>query len=362
MPLLDPATATLMPTPMAGFTIPYWVKYPDGYTYTRSDKDGQAGRMRCYVRWYDQELFQVYAEGFTQGPAAPGGTGISGYTFRRFTPLRWPRQWSGRSNMWATDVAYLSCGMLHETSGAPRSHFPDPYGNPDGLGQGWFAADYAELEVAFAERHVYHLWTDAELAGFFSLNPNLPVSEVYRYVEKRSRSVPKERKVASRGFATYDPAAPAVVKTVLSETAFVPFAEVEWSYVWHQVPLEWVPHQAIRDCSLRVNAAPTPDPGDPDNRFDRRFKPGTLRFNGLAETITPYRRSDGNLYADLAYSFTEQPNGWNFVPDIDPAAPWVPISRLDSTGGFFTPKVPLYASDDFHKLFRPPASPTDPWI
>lgn len=338
---LDPALASVLTTPVG--TIRYWQRYPDGYAETRTAKDGNAGRTRLVVAWEDAENFRQYALGFTQGPATPGGTGLAGYTFLRALPLFWPR---GRRVMRCDTLDHV--GQMNSPGFA---HFPET------AADGWFRTDYVELDATFTERHLVASRTDAALASYFAGNPNEPVSELPRYVERRWRTTPKEREVPSFGYETYNPGDLAAEGTAIRETGFVPFVETEWVYVWHQVPVEWYPKDAINALYLKVNKAPTPDPGSPANRFDRKFPPGTLRFNGLAEELTPYSGADENLYVDVAYSFTEQPKGWNTTPPFDPTlTTWPPIRRIGTN-----PPVPLYAEADLWPLFRPNPTKLDPW-
>ena len=335
--IFDPSQASLLSTPVG--TIRYWQRYPGGYGESRTAKDGNAGTSHFWVAWPDVEDFRRYAMGYTRGPATPGASTFDGYTFRRTLPLFWPR---GRRVM--------RCDAVDEVGFANDggyAHYPDP------AAAGWFRTDFVELACGFTERHLVVSRTDYDLRQFFTTYPNYPISELPRYVERRWRTVPKERKIPGKGYETYDPLDLPAEGTPVLEVGFVPYTETEWVYTWHQVPVEWYPKDAIQALYLRVNETPSPDPGAPWNKFDRKFPPGTLRFNGLAGELAPYSGPDENLYVDVAYSFSEQPQGWNRVPSIDPALSWRPIRRMTAAGVGSNPPIPLYASGDLNRLFRP---------
>lgn len=341
----DPALASLLPTPIG--TLKYWQRYPDGYAETRTAKDGNAGTTRVVTAWEDAENFRQYTLGFTRGPSSPGATSFSGWTFRRAKPYYWPR---GQRVMRCDQIEHV--GQMNYPG---LAHFPEL------AADGWFRTDYVEFALTFLERNLFKSRTDAELLQYFADNPNVPVSELPRYVERRFRTIPRERKVSGFGYETYDPLAPATTTNPpcvpIDETGFVPFTETDWIYTWHQVPYEWYPLDAIRDLYLKVNAAPSPDPGTPWNKFDLRFPPGTLRFNGLAQEITPYSGPDENLYVDVVYSFTEQPKGFNTTPPNDPTTTTWPPVRLKGTN----PPVPLYAAASLWPLFRPNPTQLEIW-
>jgi hypothetical protein len=317
---------------MTGTNILYWIKWPDGYSESFTNRSGNTTTALVIVDWEDSADFKNYAMGFTN--AIRGAS-----TFERFTPLRNP--YAPKQYLVACDLVeqYMTQDQREEMALAS----PDPYSlpwAPDPVYYNWPKGGWACYQLTFSTMP-YPILRDEDLPAAGSG----VIQELSRYVRKTFRSIPKERKTPTFGYETCE-----VTPTIVAEAGFVPIVETEIVYTLFQVPNDLVPLTAISACSGRCNSVV----------FDGKAVE-TMLFRGLAAPIEPYGGPSGELYCDLMYTMSLSPstNGWNYVPvgtdtGSPPALVYKRVRETGSASGT-SPGKPLYSSVDFSGLFKPEA-------
>jgi hypothetical protein len=342
MNLLDPTTwqTSVLNTPEG--PIQYWVLADWDAYFEQFEDVNNLTRVLIAVDWNLAGAFKSYALGFADR------IGAATY-FERYTPLTVP--WAEGQFLTSLKKARIHAGaeVLSGPTGRPVYHTPDP------LLDNWPALTSVNAS-GIPPRIVYDATFTCPVYDILNQTAFLATDqkELRRYVTREQQVTPRERKVPSAGFETYDPAnpatmtAPAVVPIL--EVGFVPFYTTEFHYTWRKVPVDWVPGAAIGACLNRVNAAVFDIlPGGGYGRFPI----GTLLFKGLANKLVPYRGPNAEWLVDLPYVFDYQPgdgtgaaNTWNTLPRND--GTWAPV-RVRGTN----PPKPLYQSADFEPLFQP---------
>jgi hypothetical protein len=334
--LNDPATwlPSTLYTPEG--PIRYWVLADwEGYFEQYEDVNNLT-RVLIAVSWHDAAVFKQYALGFAHR------VGTATY-FERYTPLPCPYQ----------DAQYLkSLKKARIHAGANANSGTAVYHTPSTLFDNW--PTFPETN-GVPPRIIYDATftcPDYEVVDQDAFVAVADRRELRRYVTREQQINPRERKVPSFGFETYDAANPATMVGALvvpiPEVGFVPDYVVELYYTWRRVPVDYVPGAAIANCLNKINnAAFDYLPGGAYGRF----LTGTLLFRGPANRITPYRGPNAEWLVDLPYVFSYCPgNGlagsWNTIARNDGS--FAPI-RVRGTN----PPQPLYQVADFEPLFRP---------
>lgn len=315
-------TACTLVTP--GAPISYWVRFPQGYAeHWETDANQLAATL--LVPWEQAADFLKYAMGYTT--AASGGS--SPPYFDRVTPLLCPLT----DNLYLMSLSTQQIGVNGDGAFAP-----------DPAADNWPSADWVEYAAVFGNRPYDVVDQAAFLQSPYSGN------ELKRYVHRRRRFVPKERRISGSGYQ-------AAGQPIPNEPQFAPFYEFELIYTWHQVPEAKVPWTAIARCAARVNqyAFDAGGVGAPA----AGYLAGDLLFKGTAGDLVPYRGPDEAWYYDVPYLFGWQPadgagNGWNKIPNK--AGGWDVLTTI--AGGYplyFTPSAGsggAYTAD-FAGLFQP---------
>lgn len=339
--LLDPATWQASTLLTAEGPIRYWVLADWEAYYEQYEDVNNLTRVLIAVAWEDALLFKEYALGFAER------VGTSTY-FQRYTPLACAYQ----DSQYLTSLKKVKIHAgVDAPSGLPVYHLPLVLGTADG----W---PFLPPTSGLPPRIVYDATFTIppfDILDQSAFEASAGRRELLRYVTREQQVNPRERKVPSYAFETYNPAALAAAGTVIPEVGFTPFYSTELYYTWRKIPVDWVPGVAIAKCLNRINSAVFDYA--PDGSYGRFLK-GVLLFKGLANRITPYRGPNAEWLVDLPYVFDYQPGDnvedtWNRVPRND--GTWAPIRVRDSGTGL--PGAPalqkLYLSEDFEKLFQP---------
>lgn len=337
--------------------IRYWV-LADWNAYHEQYEDvNNLTRVLIAVAWHDAATFKSYALGFAER------VGTSTY-FQRYTPLQNPFQ----DNQYLTSLkkAKIHAGVNINTApppppppapptpfalrGAPSFHIPSA------INDNW--PTFRDDDTGMPARIIYEAvftcptYEIVEQSEFELFVPR----ELRRFVTRTAQITPRERKVPSFGFETYDPANPATIDGALvvpiPEVGFVSDYYIDHYYTWRKVPLEHVPWTAIGKCLNKIN----------NDRFDYQFRnpgfwgqflKGTLLFKGLSNRVEPYRGPSGEWLVDLPYVLS-------FYPGASPTSEdtWKTIPRNDGTYSPIrvrgtNPPQPLYRSEDLETLFQP---------
>jgi hypothetical protein len=336
--------------------IRYWVLADWDAYYEQYEDVNNLTRVLIAVGWHDALDFKRYALGFAER------LGSSNY-FHRHTPLENPFQ----------EKQYLTSLKKTKIHAGTNITNPPPPGNafaqravpsfhiPAALSDNW--PTFRDDDTGMAARIVYDATftcPDFEVLSQTAFEQYATRRESVRFVTRSTQVVPRERKVPSFGFETYDAAnlgtmdGPLVVP--IPEVGFVPDYYFDHYHTWRKVPLSYVPWTAIGKCINRINntAFEWSPKGDYLTTYGR-WKIGTVLFKGLASRITPYRGPNAEWLVDLPYVFSHYPavvsgneieNSWNYIPRND--GTYAPI-RVRGTN----PPQPLYQKADFEKLYQP---------
>jgi hypothetical protein len=324
--------------------IPYWVLFDDGY-YTQAENNGAMTRAMVAVFWEDVNTFIKYGLGFTR--LEPGGDS----RLSRVLPYKCPQ----RTDQYLASVKKnrMHAGPVNGAQFGINQPF-GPWHYPDPLNTNWFSLAKTGGRIIFEaifQNLRYDVLEDAQLPD------STPGCEMARFVHRRERVLPRERKVPSAGYET-DPTDPnsGGVATPILEVGFVPYADYELTYTWVGIPWELRPQKAIADCLLKVNNYLwdykwVPNPTDGVRRpVWGRYQKGDILFMGLASDLEPYRGPSAEWLCDIPYVFRYQPadgkgDGHNRVPRNN--GTWCRIRSRDDA------HAPLYQSADLAKLFVP---------
>ena len=309
--------------------IPYIMAYPD-YTEVFSYGAGGVQKPSFFVKWSDSDDFVDFSLGFTNWVRADPSR------FHRVLPMK-----SEYQNNFFADTCELTAFGLD--AGSVRSDV--------GVGN-WMAIDWARYAVEFRSRK-YDMATDAQLDDATNAWNAYGCKELGRFTERIVRYASQELRVAQYKLDATDPATG--TPTRVPDVGFTPFYKAEVVYIWHNVPYDAVPIDAMNACSLCVNqTAFDLKPSLDGATLVPRWPAGTMLFKGLGQELDPYPGPRGDLLVDVHYLFGYQAKGWNFYPnpkDPSPTAAWWPITRHGVAGG-----VGLYGQTDFRPLFKPRTS------
>lgn len=359
--ILDDTTwaTSILFTP--GGPIRYWVLADlDGY-YEQYATDNTLTKVQIAVDWYYALVFKWYALGFAEGVfdfelvapgVAPPPTGQA--YLNRFTPLPNPLNYK----QYLTDLKKVK--ILPGVQGAVTG-FSASVGTP----------------LPAVNNPVVNNWPDfprpVNTTGKSGMPPRIVYDATFsmlaydvvpqaqfvttdrregrRFVVRTEKGSPRERKQPSAGYARDD------TGTVIPEVGFIPYYDEAHVVTWVGVPWELVPRTAMRQSYLTINNA----------AFEfkstgqwGRFPEGTVRFDGLAREITPYRNAAGQRVVDLPYLFTHQPGDPTAVGGdtnthwkIPMGTSWVLIHRRGAAGPPYADADRLYLKSNFEKLFQP---------
>jgi hypothetical protein len=172
-------------------------------------------------------------------------------------------------------------------------------------------------------------------------SPSTP--ELYRYVTRAVRSRAKEMRIPGGGWKTV----PAGVQIMHTEHVVVPFADV--MYVWHRVPFDAIPRNALRNLEGKINSVNW----DIDRSVRGLYWPErTLLFKGWDDS-KQYWDANGTYVCDVTYLFEYNPQTWWKFPSKTAAGGksglgWQEVSDDGTSGG----RHP-YETGDFNLLFLP---------
>lgn len=349
---LDPSTwfTSVLFTPEG--PIRYWVFCDLEEYFEQYATDNSLTKVQIAVAWNDAIAFKWYALGF----AERAGTG-SGITYlQRYTPLLCPIQDSD-APQYLVDLKKRKVLPGIQADGLTPAKVGTPlYASYDFFNNNWFtlpepSRDAAGEYVGMPPRIVYDAtftMLPYEVVDQETLVASGDTREQKRFIIPTEKSSPRERKTPSFGFERDDTGTP------IPEVGFIPYFDETHTVTWVGVPWALVPRTAMRQCYLTINNAAF---GYKNSGVYGRWNAGTVRFDGLAREITPYRNAAGQRVVDLPYVFTHQPGDptvgggdTNTHWKVPIGQSWVLIRRRGSAGADIDR---LYAKANFETLFQP---------
>ncbi len=302
-------------------TIFYWVLFPEKYSERYTRGEGNQTTVEIVVQWKDAADFKKYAMGFT--------TGVRGEdVFRRRLPLACP--WA--SNQYLAEMVAVSAGNFAADEGGPATRF-----ELDPVFDNWPKCGYVSYLCTFVSLN-YQLLPNDQIESKIGFIGTGVIPELFRYVRKTERTLPKERRVPSATFETDDG-----VNTKIPEVGFFAVYEKEYVYTLIEVPYDLIPRAEMDARLVKVNSL----------TFDG-MAPETVLFKGLTGELQPYVGPGGELYCDLPYLMGYRPDGWNKAPVGFNSSGGPNYIRIKQTGAPTGTKPP-YASTTFVELFKPRA-------
>jgi hypothetical protein len=220
----------------------------------------------------------------------------------------------------------------------------------DAFTQNWPTWDWSMYRLKFL-RPAWWVRSNITLASLYG---NL---EQFRYTQTTPRFSPRMRKKPGYQFQYTDPVTALVTKA--DEVGFSPDFQIEFVVIWKQVPVNAIPWTAIQNAMNTVNLNYFSVGISPLGAVTFPvYAPAFLCFRGPSSPISLYQGADGNLYSDLAYTFSFQPGGWNSYRlnsqtfDVPPQYQYAPVYACPPA----PPLTPPFPSTDFQLLFTPASS------
>lgn len=331
--LLDSTTweASTLETPEGPIT--YWVLADLEEYYEQYVTDGSMTKVQIAVAWADAITFKWYSLGWAERPG-----GASQTFLQRYTPLECPIQ----------EKQYLVDLKKRKVVPGVDQTVAQKYGNPiyaraDATLGNWFTLPETTgvpprivYDATFATLPYEVLDQDTFTAG--------DSRELQRFVTPTAKSNPRERKAPTFSFEL--DAAP---NTPIPEVGFIPYYDETHVLTWHAVPWNLVPWTAINSRLLKINDSAF---GYKNDGTWGRWRTGSLRFDGLASEVRPYRAASGQRVVDLPYVFTHQrgDDTDNTHWKIPVGTEWKLIRRRGSAGA---DADRLYLKATFDNLFQP---------
>lgn len=323
----------------------YLTKWPDGFHEQYTYNSGSLNQNVAFCEWDDGNDFVDFTLGYTRWDRGDATR------FHRVLPAASAFQ---PDTLFAESVTLADTGLF---SGSQR---------PDSDANNWMDADWAAYTVEYRHRK-YSLLTDAQVDSGGNPWAAYGCKELGRYLERICRFNAQERKISGYLLQTYDPVTNNHLVDI-PDAGFVPFYQGEIVYIWHQVPYDAVPLDAMTACTACVHGQDFGPPngmvGQPfdlkrnvaDDAWVLRWEEDTLLFKGLGEPLDPYPGPSGELLVDVHYLFGWQPQGWNYFPPPVPGDPWRPVRRRLNVPDAANPNIPYYGLADFRSLFKPRVS------
>lgn len=307
--------------------IPYRV-LPNSYTESYTLNNGSMQQITAVCRWSDANDFIDFCEGYT--------------VWDRTEPSRFHRVLPAASPFQST-MYCEACELVEYAAYQSDIRTAESAGH-------WPSADVATYRLTFRPR-LYDMLTDAEVDSTDYPWYAHGCKELGRYVERIITPRVEELKIGQYQLEAQNPADSSW--RLIPDYGHVPFVVTDVVYIWHQVPYDAVPLDAVANCGGKVNSSAFDKKRNvADTGWVDRWAAETLLFKGLAQEIKPYPGPNGELLCDVYYAFTYQEKTWNKFPPPDPTSTtWWPIRRFG-----VSPDADLYAGADFRTLFKPRTS------